>query len=44
MNDSKRFLWVVLPVVGLVTWACFAYAQIGRDLDAFQNFNGMHCE
>lgn len=35
---------ILLPAVGLVTWACSAMAQVNADLRSFRGFEGMHFE
>ena len=35
---------VILPAVGLATWAWFAVAQVDADLRSFSGFEGMHFE
>lgn len=35
---------IVLPAVGLVTWAWFAMAQVEKEMHSFSGFEGMHFE
>jgi hypothetical protein len=35
---------VLLPAIGLVTWAWFVMAQVEDDLRAFSGFEGMNFE
>jgi len=35
---------ILLSAVGLVTWACFAMAQVEEELRSFSGFEGMHFE
>jgi len=35
---------ILLPAVGLTTWAWFALAQVDEDLRTFSGFEGMHFE
>ena len=35
---------IVLPAVGLMTWAWFSIAQVKQDLRALSGFEGMHLE
>lgn len=46
MNPTAMFIaaLVLLPAVGLVTWAVFAMAQVEEELRAFSGFEGMHFE
>jgi len=35
---------ILLPAVGLLTWAWFAMAQVEAELRFFSGFEGMHLE
>lgn len=35
---------IVLPAVGLVTWAWFAKARVEAQRYSFSGFEGLHCE
>jgi len=46
MNPTAIFIaaLILLPAVGLVTWAWFAVAQVEGELRSFSGFEGMHFE
>ena len=46
MNPTAMFIagLVVLPAVGLVTWAWFAMARVEEELRSVSGFEGMHFE
>lgn len=46
MNPTVMFIAasILLPAVGLVTWAWFAMARVEEELRSFSGFEGRHFE
>lgn len=46
MTPNAMFIagLILLPAVGLVTWAWFAIVQVDNELRTFNGFEGMHFE
>lgn len=46
MTSTALFIaaLILLPAVGLATWAWFAMARVEQELRSFSGFEGMHFE